>query len=441
MARLPRHRARPSTRLARVQLRWPRRRRYDDAARASPRQIPAAIRARYDLVSFDPRGTGQLATGRVRRRRHRRPAERGRSHPELRRRAAVVLRRHARAGRSRGPLRRPQRRRGWRSSGAATSPATSIASAARCGDDKLNYIGFSYGTVIGAVYAQMFPDRVGAMVLDSPVDLSADAARGAARELRGLRAGPRRLPRRLRRASASCLVPQRRRSLRRARPLETRFEQGLSLPTPTPSPGRPAKRRAGVADLLHRAHLRALRQAVRLAVPRRCARPTPAKGDGTYLQYLADSTTGVATTGPTTTSTRSSASSSATTATTRPRRSTSTAPSTTASWRRTRSSAATSAARRSGATPGSRGPPPTETLGDVRVRAPRRSSSWEPRATRPRPYAGAQDLVVAPRRFTAAHVRRAPSTRRTRRAAASTRASTRTCSAARCPPTARRCRA
>jgi pimeloyl-ACP methyl ester carboxylesterase len=34
------------------------------------------------------------------------------------------------------------------------------------GYDTLDYWGFSYGTVIGAMYAHMFPNRVGKMVLD-----------------------------------------------------------------------------------------------------------------------------------------------------------------------------------------------------------------------------------------------------------------------------------
>ncbi|MDX2937437.1 alpha/beta hydrolase [Streptomyces ipomoeae] len=37
---------------------------------------------------------------------------------------------------------------------------------AALGDKKLNYLGFSYGTRLGAVYAAQFPDRVGRMVLD-----------------------------------------------------------------------------------------------------------------------------------------------------------------------------------------------------------------------------------------------------------------------------------
>ncbi|QIS09177.1 alpha/beta hydrolase [Nocardia arthritidis] len=38
------------------------------------------------------------------------------------------------------------------------------------GDAKLTYFGASYGTRIGSTYAEMFPDRVRAMVLDAPVD-------------------------------------------------------------------------------------------------------------------------------------------------------------------------------------------------------------------------------------------------------------------------------
>ena len=40
------------------------------------------------------------------------------------------------------------------------------------GDKKLNYLGFSYGTALGQYYANMFPDRVRAMVLDGVVDAS-----------------------------------------------------------------------------------------------------------------------------------------------------------------------------------------------------------------------------------------------------------------------------
>jgi pimeloyl-ACP methyl ester carboxylesterase len=39
------------------------------------------------------------------------------------------------------------------------------------GDDELSYLGFSYGTVIGQVYADRFPDRVRSMILDGVVEL------------------------------------------------------------------------------------------------------------------------------------------------------------------------------------------------------------------------------------------------------------------------------
>lgn len=44
---------------------------------------------------------------------------------------------------------------------------------AALGEDRIDYLGYSYGTVIGAAYAQEFPERIRTMVLDGAVDLSA----------------------------------------------------------------------------------------------------------------------------------------------------------------------------------------------------------------------------------------------------------------------------
>jgi pimeloyl-ACP methyl ester carboxylesterase len=41
---------------------------------------------------------------------------------------------------------------------------------AAVGDDKLNYLGFSYGTFLGATYGSLFPGNLGRVVLDGPVD-------------------------------------------------------------------------------------------------------------------------------------------------------------------------------------------------------------------------------------------------------------------------------
>jgi pimeloyl-ACP methyl ester carboxylesterase len=45
---------------------------------------------------------------------------------------------------------------------------------AAIGEERLTYLGFSYGTLIGALYAERFPDRVRAMTLDGAVDPSLD---------------------------------------------------------------------------------------------------------------------------------------------------------------------------------------------------------------------------------------------------------------------------
>ncbi|MBG6239451.1 pimeloyl-ACP methyl ester carboxylesterase [Mycetocola sp. CAN_C7] len=40
------------------------------------------------------------------------------------------------------------------------------------GDPKLNYLGYSYGTFLGATYAELYPDKVGRLVLDGAIDPS-----------------------------------------------------------------------------------------------------------------------------------------------------------------------------------------------------------------------------------------------------------------------------
>lgn len=47
---------------------------------------------------------------------------------------------------------------------------------AAVGDPRLTYLGYSYGTRIGATYADLFPDNVRALVLDGAVDPSLDLA-------------------------------------------------------------------------------------------------------------------------------------------------------------------------------------------------------------------------------------------------------------------------
>jgi pimeloyl-ACP methyl ester carboxylesterase len=53
------------------------------------------------------------------------------------------------------------------------------------GDKKLTYLGWSYGTKIGAVYAQLFPKVVGRMVLDGAEDPKLNGADAQRSQLRG----------------------------------------------------------------------------------------------------------------------------------------------------------------------------------------------------------------------------------------------------------------
>jgi pimeloyl-ACP methyl ester carboxylesterase len=55
---------------------------------------------------------------------------------------------------------------------------------AALGDDQLSYVGFSYGTRLGATYAELFPDRVRALVLDGAMKPTDNLA------LLGLEQGP-----------------------------------------------------------------------------------------------------------------------------------------------------------------------------------------------------------------------------------------------------------
>ncbi|MFF3064247.1 alpha/beta hydrolase [Oerskovia sp. NPDC057915] len=56
------------------------------------------------------------------------------------------------------------------------------------GDEQLSYVGYSYGTLLGATYAALFPDRVRAMVLDGTVDVEGWSGVGSD-ELFGTRNG------------------------------------------------------------------------------------------------------------------------------------------------------------------------------------------------------------------------------------------------------------
>lgn len=53
------------------------------------------------------------------------------------------------------------------------------------GDEKLTYFGYSYGTFLGAIYADLFPDRIRALVLDAALDPSITAQQDAKNQVVG----------------------------------------------------------------------------------------------------------------------------------------------------------------------------------------------------------------------------------------------------------------
>jgi pimeloyl-ACP methyl ester carboxylesterase len=56
---------------------------------------------------------------------------------------------------------------------------------AAVGDEKLTYLGLSYGTLLGATYAQLFPTKIRAMVLDGAVDPKQTYVQGSEAQAKG----------------------------------------------------------------------------------------------------------------------------------------------------------------------------------------------------------------------------------------------------------------
>ncbi|TFV61237.1 alpha/beta hydrolase [Geodermatophilus sp. DF01-2] len=56
------------------------------------------------------------------------------------------------------------------------------------GDEQLTYLGYSYGTTLGSTYAELFPDRVRALVLDAAVDPDDDPRAEAEQQAASLEA-------------------------------------------------------------------------------------------------------------------------------------------------------------------------------------------------------------------------------------------------------------
>lgn len=132
-------------------------------------KFPAALRERYDLVSWDPRGIGRSTAVRCFDSKADEAAFKATMVPGFPVGDAQV------AKQSRLQAEFNQRcadRAGTLLEHVSTADTARDLERLRqaLGEGKLNYLGVSYGTLLGATYANLFPEQVGRLVLDGNMD-------------------------------------------------------------------------------------------------------------------------------------------------------------------------------------------------------------------------------------------------------------------------------
>jgi len=148
------------------------------------------------------------------------------------------------------------------------------------GDERLNYLGFSYGTLVGAIYAELFPDAVGRMVLDGAVDPSLGSRAAALSQAGGFQTA-------LEAYAADCVTKP-------GCPLGTDVDAGLrevralldgldARPLPTDDPDRPLTEGLALYGIAYPLYAESLWPGLTLAL--QGALDT---GDGRQLLLLAD---------------------------------------------------------------------------------------------------------------------------------------------------------
>lgn len=132
--------------------------------------LPAEVRARFDIVAFDPRGTGLSS-----------PVScLGDAAMDAMRAVDPIA--HSTAERDALLASAAAFAAACEAKSGAVLPFVSTESTARdldriraaLGEKELSYIGYSYGTYLGARYATLFPGNVRALVLDSAIDSTVD---------------------------------------------------------------------------------------------------------------------------------------------------------------------------------------------------------------------------------------------------------------------------
>ncbi|NEB78969.1 alpha/beta hydrolase [Streptomyces sp. SID14478] len=140
----------------------------------------AKLRERYDLVGFDPRGVSASEGVRCRSDKATQAAESVDLTPDTAAEEAAYLKDAVAFG------------KGCTKAGELLGHVSTVEAARdldlmrqTLGDDELHYMGVSYGTELGGIYAHLFPDKVGRLVLDAVVDPTAGRVGQAENQARG----------------------------------------------------------------------------------------------------------------------------------------------------------------------------------------------------------------------------------------------------------------
>ncbi|MHC5907521.1 alpha/beta hydrolase [Streptomyces sp. S6] len=141
----------------------------------------SSLRARYDLVGFDPRGVGRSEGVRCRGDKEIAAAETVDATPDTPAEERAYFQDADSFGQG------CQKAAGELMSHVSTTDTARDMDLMRqvLGDRRTNYFGISYGTELGGVYAHLFPKNVGRLVLDAVVDPTADAVGHARNQARG----------------------------------------------------------------------------------------------------------------------------------------------------------------------------------------------------------------------------------------------------------------
>lgn len=143
--------------------------------------LPKQVTDRFDIVGFDPRGVGRSAPVKCISDADQDATFAAPPDPASEAEFAEVVALNKKIGDECG------RKYADRLSTFSTEQAARDMDAIRAavGDPKLTYLGYSYGTLLGATYAQLFPRNIRALVLDGAVDPKQDLIAGAETQAAG----------------------------------------------------------------------------------------------------------------------------------------------------------------------------------------------------------------------------------------------------------------